>query len=147
MKPTPNHSKNNDILGLKHQSEYLDFILWIATPNALRKPKTQAELAKKFGVGQDTLSEWKTRPDFWTKVVQIWKQWGRERTPDVILALYNKIIKTGDAAEAKLWLQLNEGWSEKIITLTTPTRKYANLTNQELADRINALKDKLLKRK
>lgn len=147
MKNTPNQSKNKDLKGLKHQMEFLDFIAWIATPNALRSPKTQQELSKKFGVGQDTLSEWKNRPEFWTSVREKRKEWGQERTPDVILALYNRIIKTGGAPEVKLWLQYFENWFEKIITVTPPLRKYQDLSDEELMARRKAAIDFLKKRK
>jgi len=145
-KNSPNNSKNIGIEGLRHQAEYLDFIIWIATPNSLRVPKTQQELAKKFGVGQDTLSEWKTRHDFWIKVKEKRKEWGRERTPDVILALYNRIIKTGGAQEVKLWLQYFEDWSEKIINITSPERPFANLSDEELTKIIAQEKKFLLKK-
>ncbi|MBI2123809.1 MAG: hypothetical protein HYU04_01050 [Candidatus Wildermuthbacteria bacterium] len=146
MKTTPNNSKINDLNGLRHQMEYLDFITWIATPNAFRTPKTQQELSKKFGVGQDTLSEWKNRPRFWASVAEKRKQWGQERTPDVVMALYNRIIRTGSAPEVKLWLQYFEDWSEKIISVEPPLRKYANLTNTELAELERTLKNFLLKK-
>lgn len=139
MKATPNNSKNKDLKRLKHQMEYLDFITWIATPNALRIPKTQQELSKKFGVGQDTLSEWKGRHDFWLRIAEKRKQWGQERTPDVIMALYNRIIRTGSAPEVKLWLQYFENWSEKIISIESPFREYDDLTDAEL----DALEKKL----
>jgi hypothetical protein len=147
MKSTPNDSKNNDLYGLKHQAEYLDFIEWIATPSASRKPKTQQELAKKFRVGQDTLSEWKQRNDFWKNVAQKRRQWGQERTPDVIMALYNRILKTGSAQEVKLWLQYFEDWSENNPPVFDPLkRKYGDLTDAELDERIKKAKDHLLKR-
>jgi len=146
MKTTPNNSKNKDLKGLKHQIEYLDFITWIATPSALRIPKTQQELSKKFGVGQDTLSEWKSRHDFWKRVAEKRKKWGQERTPDVIMALFNRIIKTGGAPEVKLWLQYFENWSEKIISIEPPLRKYADLSDSELDARLELLKAAVQKR-
>jgi len=146
MKTTPNNSKNKSLKGLKHQMEYLDFITWIATPSVLRTPKSQQELSKKFGVGQDTLSEWKSREGFWTDVYEKRKRWGRERTPDIIMALYKRIIRTGSAQEVKLWLQYFEDWSEKIISKEPSLRRYADLTNEELADREKTLIDFLLKR-
>lgn len=144
MKSTPNNSNNKDLKGLKHQMEFLDFITWVATPKELRIPKTQQELSQKFGVGQDTLSEWKSRPGFWISVVEKRKQWGRERTPEVIMALYNRIIRTGNAPEVKLWLQYFEDWSEKMISIEPPTRKYQDLTNAELAELEQKLKNYLL---
>lgn len=148
MKTTPNNSKNKDLKGLKHQMEFLDFITWIATPSTLREPKTQQELSKKFGVGQDTLSEWKNRPRFWIEVAEKRRRWGQERTPDVVMALFNRIVKTGGAQEVKLWLEYFENWSEKIITAEPTYRsKYADLTNAELAVLEQKLKNSLLKRK
>ena len=146
MKTTPNDSKNKDLNGLKHQMEYLNFVTWVATPNALRDPKTQQELSKEFGVGQDTLSEWKARPGFWKSVIEKRKHWGQERTPNVIMAIYDKIIKTGNAPEVKLWLQYIENWSESVISTTPLKRKYQHLTNAELMDHQKKLRDFLLKR-
>jgi len=146
MKRTPNNSKAKDLKRLKHQMEYLDFIAWIAMPTVIRSPKTQRELSKKFGVGQDTLSEWKKRPGFWIRVKEKRRQWGQERTPDVVMALYNRIMKTGNAQEVKLWLQYFEDWSEKNTLITLPERKFAHLSNAELAELIRKTKDFLLKR-
>lgn len=146
MKSTPNNSKINDLCGLKHQMEYLDFIAWVATPSAIRIPKTQQELSKKFGVGQDTLSAWKSRPKFWTSVNEKRKQWGQERTPDVVMALYNRIMRTGSAQEIKLWLQYFEDWSEKITATAPDKRPYQDLTNAELAELEQKLINFLLKR-
>lgn len=146
MKKTPNNSKNKDLKGLKHQMEFLDFIVWIATPSALRTPKTQQELSKEFGVGPDTLSEWKSRPRFWTSVAEKRKQWGQERTPDVVMALYNRIIKTGGAQEVKLWFQYFENWFEKTASVEPPLRKYQDLNNAELAGHLKLLKNFVLKK-
>jgi hypothetical protein len=146
MRNTPNNSKNKDLIGLKHQMEFLDFIEWIATPSTIRSPKTQQELAKKFGVGQDTISEWKNRPRFWASVYERRRQFGRERMPDVIMALYNRIMRTGNAPEVKLWLQYFENWSERIITTTPTKRPYQDLTNAELFSLEQKLKNFLLKK-
>ncbi|MFA5368935.1 MAG: hypothetical protein WC303_02920 [Candidatus Paceibacterota bacterium] len=146
MKDTPNNSKNNGLRGLKHQMEYLDFITWISTPSTIRIPKTQQELSKQFRVGQDTLSEWKNRPEFWKRVAKKRKQWGQERTPDVVMSLYNKILKDGNATEVKLWFQYFEEWSEKINTIEQPQRRYQNLTNAELIELKQKLKSFLLKK-
>jgi hypothetical protein len=137
---TPNNSKIKPQSKIRHQIEYRDFIEWIATPTSARNPKTQQELSKKFGVGQDTLSEWKHRQDFWTEVARKRKEWGREKAPDIVKALYDRIIKTGGAAEVKLWLEYFEGWSEKTIETQGRTkRKYEHLSNAELMELRRAL--------
>ena len=111
---TPKNSeKREDLKGLRHPTEYEEFITWMALPEFYRVPKTQGELAQKFGVGEDTLSEWKQREGFWDAVKKRRREWGKERTPNVILGLYRKAIESGNAAEAKLWLQYFEEWTEK----------------------------------
>lgn len=106
---SPKQSNKKPSKKLRHQYEYADFIEWVALPKELRSPKTQRELAKKFGVGEDTLSEWKQRDDFWSSVEEKRKNWGRERTPDVLLALHKRAVKTGDAQAVRLWYEIVEG--------------------------------------
>jgi len=119
---TPIKSKNNDTLkGLRHPLEYDQFVLWVATPEPLREPHTQSKLAEKFGVGDDTLSEWKQREGFWDDVRREIHSWGKNRTPNVVHALYKKAI-SGKAAEVKLWLQYIDGFSEKSVTQFEPPR-------------------------
>lgn len=123
---------------LRYQAEYSEFIAWIALPEEFRVPKTQGGLAKKFGVCQDTLSDWKKIGGFWDVVKAERQRWGKERTPNVILGLYRKAVKEGNAAEAKLWLQYIEGWTEKkdieaaIKTIPGKEYDYSNLTKEEL---------------
>ena len=111
---TPKNSKKiRGLKGLKHPGTYLDLIKWIAMPEPFRSPKTQGEFAKEHKIGEDSISEMKKREGFWEEVKEKRKEWGKERTPDVILGLYKKAVKDGNAQEVKLWLQYFEGWSEK----------------------------------
>lgn len=145
-KLTPKNPKNKATENLRHPMEFDDFVQWIATPEALRTPKTQAELAKKFGVGADTLSEWKQRNGFWEAVAQVRKSWGQERTPDVILGLYKR-AQTGSAAEVKLWLQYFEGWTEKnLVKVEDDTyNELRSLTDEELMQKLKEAKAALKK--
>lgn len=99
----------SDLNSMKHPGEYMEFLLFMALPRALRVEvcgaKDQRELAKKFGVGEDTLSEWKQREGFREDVDRLRRDFFRERTGDVLLAVETKAIRTGDAAEAKLLLE------------------------------------------
>ena len=122
MKIPPKQSHKKPSSKLRHQYEYDDFVQWIALPKSLRDPQTQKELAKKFGVGEDTLSEWKQRNDFWMSVEEKRRSWGRERTPDVLLALHSRAIKTGDPHAVRLWYEIVEGvrftgQKEKALTM------------------------------
>ncbi|MFI5240793.1 MAG: phBC6A51 family helix-turn-helix protein [Candidatus Saccharimonadia bacterium] len=85
--------------------EYQEFIVWTALPTLLRAPREQQELAKQLGVDAATLSDWKKRDDFWSSVQTEIQLWSRDRTADVIYALYKRIVTTGDPSAAKLWFQ------------------------------------------
>lgn len=132
-KQTPNNSKDEASQKLRHFDEYNRFVAWIALPNSLRIPKTQKDFAKQIGVGEDTLSEWKQRGGFFKAVEKKRQKWGLEKTPEVLYALYTRILKNGEAQEVKLWLQFFDGWSEKTITEDRPMRPLEQLTDEELA--------------
>ena len=121
---------------IRHNFEYHEFILWISLPKELREPKTQVELSKKFRVGQDTLSSWKKQKGFWDEVSKKRKEWSREKTSDVVYSLYKRIIETGNSSEVKLWFQIIEDWSEKLMTVTEKENPLAHLTTKELEDLI-----------
>ena len=107
----PNTPKNGT---LKNPLEFQEFIVWIATPEPLREPKTQRDLAVKLGVGEDTLSEWKQRAGFWDEVKKEWDKWGKEKTNNVIVRFYQKILSPDvSTADFKLWFQFFLDWSEK----------------------------------
>lgn len=131
---------------IRHNFEYQEFILWVALPKELRVPKTQAELSKHFGVGQDTLSEWKKQTGFWEKVSQQRKEWGKEKTSDIIYALYKRVLETGGAPEVKLWFQITEEWSERLITVSEKQDPLKNLTDAELALLIKKQTNRLRKK-
>lgn len=145
-KTTPNKPNKLDTSGLRYVDEYKEFIVWIATPKELREPKTQSGLAKKFGVGEDTLSEWKRRNSFYDEVSKKRKEWGRDRTPDVIHALYSNILKTGSVSGVKLWLQYFEGWVEKVDTNLLKKDPLRELSDKELMEEIRKAQNFLRKK-
>lgn len=72
-----------------------------------------AEFAVTIDVAAETLSDWKKVDTFWEDVERAMKKWMRDRTPNVIAALYQGAIKGKKAQEIKLWLQYGLGWAEK----------------------------------
>lgn len=100
---------NNSSLdaGLRHGEEYLEFITWTALPTSERHPRTQKELAAKFNLSEWTLSQWKLRDGFWIEVGKLRKEWGKDKTPEVLAGLLEK-AKAGDASAARLWLEFVE---------------------------------------
>jgi hypothetical protein len=120
----------------------LKFIEFVALPRVLRNSEFGFNTDKAFGraykICQDTLCRWKNEEVFALKVRETRRHWGEERTPDVILALYRKACKDGNAAEAKLWLQYTEGWNDKASTQDNDTRE--NL--QEIRDNLRRVIDR-----
>lgn len=95
---------------VRRVAEFIQFVQWFALPSAERKPKTQKEFAALVGVAEDTLTDWKKRPEFRALVGYLLREWMWERTPDVIDGLYEKIRsdKCG-ASDVRLFLNLRDG--------------------------------------
>ncbi len=138
---TPIKPKKEGAKDVRHKLEYSDFVLWVATPKALREPSTQRELAKKFGVGEDTLSDWKNKDGFWDSVALERVSWTREKTSDVIHALYKRATETGRAHEARLWMEIVEGLTNKEVHVID---RYADIREMS-DDELKKEKNKLMK--
>lgn len=113
-----------------------EFIHWIALPKKLRKPKTHKTLAKKIGVSQDTLTDWKKLNGFWQEVKCERDNYFREQTSEVLQGLYEK-AKSGKASEVKLYLQYFEGFSEKFGIEEPPRRTLTEEERKEVDDVLN----------
>lgn len=116
-KPKKKTPTDSDKSGKIKETERQIFMRFIALPRLLRIQefgyKTLKDFAKKNKVSPDTLTDWQKEDGFWDEVRKLWKEWGRGRTPDVILGLYRKAVKDGNASEALAWFKLIEDWQEK----------------------------------
>ena len=113
---TKSTKQNRTKSGTYKKADYLDYVRFIAFPRAIRKDefgyKSDFEFADEHEVSRGTLYEWKKKDEFWDEVRILWKRWGRDRMPDVLLGLYKKAATTGDAGAAKVYAQLIEEFKE-----------------------------------
>lgn len=115
-----------------YESTYQEFILWFALP-VFEKIRLGLETQKAFAayhkVTERTVINWKHRRDFMVQVKALRDEWGKERTGDVIAAMYKSALSGGrEAPQAqKLWFQVIEGWQEKTESeLTVKTELTVN---------------------
>jgi len=105
---------------LKHPAEYMEFITFMAIPRVLRvetlgiEDDTQEAFRKKHKLNKDTLVEWKKRAGFWDDVQSVRKDFFRERSGDVILALETTCIKDGKGQDVRVYLTYTGEYSEKL---------------------------------
>ncbi len=78
----------------------------------LSKLTTQKAFAEKYGVSEDTLSDWNKTQGVRDSLVEI-RGWSRHLSKNVLFSLYNRAMKDGSAFEVKLFFQLVEKWEEK----------------------------------
>ena len=89
----PNNAENTSPY---RESTYHEFTKWFAlpTPGKVQMGVTdQNEFAAQFKVSKDTLSRWKQRSDFKQRVDKFRRDWGDERTPNVIEAIYRSAMR------------------------------------------------------
>ena len=112
-------------------AEYYLFVQFVATPKHFRDLKTQLEFQIQYNVAHSTLANWKKDPNFWEDVNRAIKEWAKEKTPDVIAAVYARIMKTGDPMAARLWLQYIQGWAEDTMDGKNATQDFMGNVSQE----------------
>lgn len=76
---------------------------------------TLSLFAKKFGVHRNTLRDWKQRDEFTKNVAEARKEWGKDRTGNVLASLYRRCIQHGNAYDVELWLAYFENWDRKQV--------------------------------
>ena len=94
-----------DLPGIQKVAEFVEFINWFATPRRNREIKTQKEFAAFINVNEDTLSDWKRRPEFWPLLQKAMKKWCQEQIPNIIGGLCDAARNEGKAGAAKVILQ------------------------------------------
>jgi len=88
--------------------------------------KNLQDFAKEYKVDAGTLSGWMNEEKVKEKIRNNWKEWGRDRTPDVILALYRTAVKDGKSSEVTAWMKIVDEWEEKMVTTNPELEKVAS---------------------
>ncbi len=105
---SPIKSDNLEIInvpGIQKVAEFIEFVYWFATPRRNRKISTQKEFAALINIDEDTLTDWKRRPEFWSLLKTALKKWCQEQVPEVMDGLHYAACKKGNSAAAKVILQ------------------------------------------
>lgn len=159
--------KNNAKVRLRRYREFETYAKWFSLSPVLRllsedqlnklgidspeelellKIKNQREFARKFKIGEDVLSEWKQREDFWQLVDKLKKQWGKSKTPSVLVGFFKKAVSEADAARVKLWLEYFEDWKTKSEIDINQETKIEEKSIEEIVNKISDfLKEKYKK--
>lgn len=107
IQTTPSHSDYHFVIkGIKHIPEFLQFVHWFATPKQFKEPENQKEFAKSIGVCQDTITDWKKHPQFWPLVFASISEWVKEKIPDAVGGLYERILEDGNPKAFEIFLRL-----------------------------------------
>jgi hypothetical protein len=78
---------------------------WLATPKALRTPKTVDLLAKELGTSRVSLWEWSKKPGWNQAVAQLARDYLHTDAPSILQALGKKAMR-GDVPAIKLALEV-----------------------------------------
>lgn len=109
---------------------YDEFITWFSSPYILRRDTgilDQNAFSKRYGVSEDTLSRWKKRRDFDSRVTALRDEWGHEKTSDIMDAIYRSAVK-GNAKSQRLWMQYFSGFDLKKIKEENAKQKYLTIS-------------------
>ena len=93
-------------MGIHRDVEFMKFVENQATPLEMREFKTQKEFALHFGLSEDTLTDWKKKPEFWQIFRQIVGIKVQEGIPDVLHGLYSRALALGEPPAVAMYLQL-----------------------------------------
>lgn len=100
--------KKSDKLKIQKKAEYMEFLIFMSIPEAVREKETGisnlTQFAKKYKLHQDTLTDWQKRDDFWDKVWNLKKRFFMKKTGNSLMKLYQRTITEGKAPEVKLLL-------------------------------------------
>lgn len=111
--------------------EYMGIAIDPKTGKYPGRVPTQKQFALKSGVSNSTLSVWKASPEFQYLVDLKRKQWGTDKIPNVLAALYTRCLKYGMAYDIETYLAYYVGW--------TRTQVVKNVQDKFAADDLRSI--------
>ena len=155
-KPIKKSKKTAPIIPLKegYKIKYIDikrvqdvlklqeFLKWIAMPTVMRVPKLQKQFAKQIGVSEDTLTDWKRLEGFWNDVKPYRDEYFRASTGEVLEGLKMR-ARLGKSKEVKLYMQIFEGFSEKLQVEDTQPAELTDVQKKKIDERLSKWKSKV----
>ncbi|MED4828153.1 phBC6A51 family helix-turn-helix protein [Bacillus atrophaeus] len=86
-------------------------IEFLAQPN--RGGLTYDQIAEEVGVTRQTLHNWRNNDDFYEELKRRIKKESAERMPDIIASIPDHIIKDGNAAMLRTYMQWHDMLTER----------------------------------
>ena len=110
---------------VSNKQAWVQMIQYHAMPKIVRKAmgvtNNVKEYAKQIGISELTIIRWRHRADFLSQVRDLQLASLKSNyMGDTIHQLYRRIMKSGDAAEVKLMLQLGGFLKDDGLTVTLP---------------------------
>lgn len=125
---------------------YEAFLYWsVLTPQIRRSeglPKSQKAFAEKYHINEDTITDWKKRPEFHGQQMEKLKNTLQQETPGVMFDLRKRIKKYGMGLDIELWLAYVEGWDKKKILEMRETLQFGDNDIRELLAHLPEKKQK-----
>lgn len=118
-------------------TEQLVAIGYLAQPK--RGGKTYEEIAEICGVHRSTIFDWKKKPEFEAELKRQMVRNSQDKLPELIESLADIAIRDGNAAMAKLALQINGLLTDKV---EVETKQTGDTDIEALKARIQALKER-----
>ncbi|WJX07525.1 phBC6A51 family helix-turn-helix protein [Bacillus cereus] len=120
-------------------TEHLTAIKWLALPN--KGGKTNDEIAALCGVSRQSIHNWRKDPLFERELKKEMVRNSQDQLPELIASLSEIAIRDGNAAMAKLALQINGMLTDKVEVETKA--KTGEINYEELDEEIASFAERI----
>lgn len=100
--------KELKIPNIEYPNEFIQFCEWSSIPKTMRKPETQKALARKLGLNEQTLSNWKLLPEYNHNTRAILRVFLGNDLPELMYSVKKRALSGSDKAMDTLLKWLGE---------------------------------------